>query len=79
MSWQISFQQDTDTKGVGTATATYSDGVGPVVVHQRRLDTNDGHNIDLFITEALASLQKHEEQTSELDAVISKIQAKLNG
>lgn len=74
MAWVTSYSQDTDKPGVGTATS--SDGV---VTMSRRLDTNDGEDIQKFLSEALAKRAGHDKMTGESTAVIAKIDAVLNG
>ncbi len=79
MSWTIDFRQDTEVKGVGTATANYEDAVsGLQFSTTARLDTNDGQSIDAFITQALAQLDAKQTDVTDKLAVISKIETVLN-
>lgn len=80
MAWNITFNQDTDKPGVGSATATYTDPENGVSVQfvSDRLDTNSGESIDRFITDALAKQQKTVEEQSDRVAIIAKITAVLN-
>lgn len=79
MTWKIDFRQDTELKGIGTATANYEDAVsGLQYSTTARLDTNNGQSIDAFITQALAGLSKKQTDATEKLAVISKIETVLN-
>jgi len=81
MPWTIDFTQDTEAKGTGTATTNFDgDGadLGISFSMSTRLDTNEGASIDLFINEALATLEKHRSTRVEKNAVIDKLTIILN-
>lgn len=82
MAWTINFNQDTDAKGVGTATTNYvgeAADVGITFNLSTRLDTNDGASIDAFLDEALATLEKYRATKTERNAVVDKLTTILNG
>jgi len=81
MPWTIDFKQDTEAKGTGTATANYVGADGDLGISfsmSTRLDTNDGTSIDLFLNEALATLEKHRSTRIEKNLVIDKLTLILN-
>jgi len=81
MPWTIDFKQDTEAKGIGTATANFvGDGadLGISFSMSTRLDTNDGASIDAFLDEALATLEKHRSTRVEKNTVIDKLTLILN-
>lgn len=71
--WSVTFLQDTAEPGVGTATATD----GPTVV-TRRLDTNDGADIDRFMQECESAKALTMKLAGDSAAVIAKVEAVLN-
>lgn len=72
--WSITYSQDTEKPGVGTATSTDN-----VVTVSRRLDTNDGKDIQNFLAEALFARAAYDKLTGDSATVIAKIGAVLNG
>ena len=80
MAWKLTYNQDTEIKGVGTATAVYTDAKGDVLVtHSDRIDERDGNTIGGFIDEALAKYEKANAAVStEIPAILAKIQAVLD-
>lgn len=72
--WAVTFHQDTEAPGVGTATAT--DGAATV---SRRLDTNDGEDINKFMQECEAAAARMLKMSGDSAAVIAKVEAVLNG
>ncbi len=74
MTWAVTYVQDTEKPGCGTASATDS-----IVTHARRLDTNDGQDIDKFLAECTAKRAEHDKMAGDSAAVIQKIEAVLNG
>lgn len=79
MPWQVTFSQDTEIPGLGTATASFTDDAGrQVVSHSGRLDGRDGNTIGGFIDEALARYQKALQRDTETANVLAKIEAVLN-
>ena len=72
--WTVTFNQDTEAPGVGTATAT--DGAASV---SRRLDTNDGGDISKFLQECEFAAARVLKMSGDSAAVIAKVEAVLNG
>lgn len=66
--WKTIFQQDTESPGVGTVTATYKDTESTVASFTSRVDTNAKSFRDDFIAKAKQALvdagQKKDNQTS---------------
>ena len=81
MPWTIDFVQDTEAKGIGTATTNFvgdNTDLGISFSMSTRLDTNDGASIDSFLDTALATLVKHRSTRVEKNAVIDKLTLILN-
>jgi cob(I)alamin adenosyltransferase len=79
MAWSLSFEQDTEIEGVGTATATYTDDGGATkVTHSGRIDNRDRNTISGFIDEALAKFAKRSVADGHTTALLQKIQAVLD-
>ena len=79
MAWAITFNQDTEIYGVGTATANYTDVDGKTLVnYSSYVDTRDGNTISQFIDNALSKLQKQLEINTEINSLLAKIQTVLN-
>jgi len=81
MPWTIDFIQDTNEKGIGTATTHFVGAdadLGISFSSSIRLDTNDSASIDAFLTEAIATLQKHRETRTERNVVVDKLTIILN-
>lgn len=79
MAWIITFNQDTETYGVGTATANYTDVDGKTLVnYSSYVDTKDDNTISQFIDNSLAKLQKQLDINTEINSLLAKIQAVLN-
>ena len=81
MPWTIDFQQDTDAKGIGTATTKYvgeAADLGLLFSLSNRLDTNDGSSIDAFLSNAIATLEKYRSTKVERNAVVDKLTIILN-
>ena len=76
MVWTVTFRQDTEAKGVGTLTATFSDGTYNVSLSDR-CDTNS--DFGGFITKAQEMLLKEQDTKSEMVAIANKIETILNG
>lgn len=72
--WAVTFHQDTEAPGVGTATATE----GAAVV-SRRLDTNSSEDIAKFLQECEAAAAATLKMSGDSAAVITKVEAVLNG
>ena len=81
MPWTIDFVQDTNEKGTGTATTNFV-GVGADLgisfSLSIRLNTDDNASIDEFLTQAIATLQKHRTTKAERHSVIDKLTTILN-
>ncbi len=74
MAWSLGFVQDTEVSGVGTATATFTNDGGMVLVsHSGRIDNRDGATIGGFIDEALAKFEKSQKINTDNDAILAKI------
>lgn len=79
MAWIITFNQDTEVYGVGTATANYTDVDGKMLVnYSSYVDTKDDNTISQFIDNSLAKLQKQLDINTEINSLLAKIQAVLN-
>jgi len=81
MPWTIDFNQDTEAKGIGTATTNFvGDGVdlGISFSMSTRLDTGDGASTGAFLDLAIATLVKHRSTKIEKNAVIDKLTTILN-
>jgi len=81
MPWTIDFQQDTETKGTGTATTSYvgeNADAGIAFSMSSRLDENDAASIDAFLTKAIDMLVKQRLAKVEKSAVIVKLTLLLN-
>lgn len=77
MTWTVTFRQDTETKGVGTLTAVFDDGLGMTCTHSERCDTNG--DFGGFISACNTTLAKTQAGRTEMQAVAMKIEAVLNG
>jgi len=79
MPWQLSFEQDTEIDGVGTARADYLDVGGNIIAtHQGRLDERDGASIDEFLQSALDKYDKAVSQQAKKSEVLQKLQTLLD-
>lgn len=79
MPWQVTFNQDTEVPGTGTATAAFTDDAGKLIVsHSDRLAANGADNtIPQFIDAALKKYQQALDRNTETASVLTKIQAVL--
>lgn len=79
MGWRLSYEQDTEIEGVGTARADYLDEIGNIVAtHQGRLDERDGASIDEFLSAAIAAYEKAVAQLAKKSEILVKLQGILN-
>lgn len=79
MPWQLTYTQDTEIPGVGTATASYADDAGNVnVTHSGRIDNRDGATISEFIDAALAKYARRQKIDADTVPLLAKIQAVLD-
>lgn len=79
MPWKISFEQDTEIEGIGTARADYVDDSGYVIAtYQGRLDERDGTSIDGFLGDAIDTYKKAISQQVRKSEIVLKLQAILN-
>ena len=81
MAWTIDFNQDTEAKGIGTATTNFvGEGadLGISFSMSTRLDTGDDVSIGAFIDLAVAMLTKQRKTKTERNVVIDKLTTILN-
>lgn len=79
MAWTVAFSTDTNAKGIGTITATYTDPDTSAVLatYTRRVDTNSTKDVSDFSAEAKATLEKQVAQETEAAAYLAKVFAEL--
>lgn len=78
MPWTLSYSQDTEISGVGTATATFTDDAGKVLVsHSDRIDNRSAETINGFIDAALGKHAKAVKIETDTVKLLDKIQAVL--
>lgn len=78
MTWTVTYVQDTEEPGVGTATASTVTASNQAVQVSRRLNTNDGADIDKFLAECTEAQQIADKYAADSAAVIAKVEAVLN-
>lgn len=73
--WSATFTQDTESKSIGTVTAT-DDVTG--VTHSRRVDTADKNDVTAFKQECRQAAKKHGDNRKDANDIAAAIAAKLN-
>lgn len=78
MAWTSSFNQDTDTEGLGTLTIIYTDNDNNIISYSGRCDTNDIDALTELCNKVKSTIENKLVGDSKKTDIINKILNEVN-